>query len=630
MGKTILFRVGAIIGGVGLLLSACSGTKSTTGPDFAGAGTFGNAGSFAIGGASGSPGSLNCVPGAVRCDGPNVKLCNGTGTQETITQTCLSTQACSNGACAASACAPNTQFCKDNAVWKCDQNGAGTPGEKCATGLFCREESDSASCSAQACSPNQPVCDGNVATTCRADGSGPVSGGMDCDNGKRACYAGQCRDIACKDGQKMCQHGDVYVCSHNGTDLALVSGCHVDEVCDADLGSCRARVCEPGKVTCDGTRVQTCNAFGSAWLSGSVDCAADGKICALGGCKKQVCAASRSFCQDGNLYSCDSTGTTATLSQTCNPQSEHCQIYSSGSFGYCEKNVCHAGDTVCDNNTIKVCNADGSLPATGTTCSSTQYCENAQCKDLPCTPGNYACKGSDIYYCDFVAPYLYLTQQCGPDYACKTMSGQGATCVPLACTPSSTTCIGDKIGTCAMDGQSLSAVTTDCTASTSICTTDLKCAKSATDTIGVAENADVMQASNVFGDVIDVDSTRKLTELQMQLVLSGPRELRWIIYELSGQTFVAKIDKLVSNVSGTGFISSGALDFKLTAGKRYLLGVVISGGDAVDYLDTVPYGANVSFGTVTGRVVSYYPSTFDVWSVDPNYVSQMKVTTEAP
>jgi hypothetical protein len=200
----------------------------------------------------------------------------------------------------------------------------------------------------------------------------------------------------------------------------------------------------------------------------------------------------------------------------------------------------------------------------------------------------------------------------------------------LACSPGSTTCIGDKIGKCATDGQGLSATTTDCTATANVCTADLKCAASATDAIGVSENAEVIAANSLIGDVIDVDSTRKLTELQTNLVLSGSRELRWIVYELSGQTFVAKADKVVSSVTGSGFLSSGTFNFTLTAGKRYLLGVVVSGGDAVDYVDNMPYVRDVSFGTVTGRVFNYYPSTFDVYAIDMYSTSQMKVMTAAP
>ncbi len=626
MGKSILRSVGAIVG-LGWLFAACSGTGTAGGGPIITGSTAGS-GSGAIGGNGGSGGSVGslCAPGTKRCDALNVKLCDETGFNETIAQTCAPSQACSGGACVASACVPNTTSCKDGAVWTCDANGASTLTEQCAFGLSCRVEDDSASCNPQACSPNQPVCDGNVATLCRADGSGPASGGVDCKNSKQACYSGKCQDIACSNGEKLCDHGSVYLCSHNGTDISLLSTCRSDEVCDADMGSCRSKLCDPGKVSCDGTRTQTCNAFGSAWLPGSVECAADGKICVSGSCKKQVCAASRSYCQDGNVYSCDATGTLATLTQTC-AQTEHCTTYSSGSFGYCKANDCHAGDTLCDNNMIKVCNSDGSLPSTGTACGDNQVCENAQCKDRPCVAGSYFCKGVDVYYCDYNSPYLYLSQQCSGNTACKPLGNNSATCSPLACSPNSNTCLGNKIGTCASDGQSLSVVSSDCTTSTSICTADLTCAKSALDTVGGAESPEPVYTGTLVGDVIDVDSARKLTELQINLVLTGPRQLRWIIYEAVGQYFVGKFDQIVA-VKDTGFASSGPLSFSLAAGKRYLLAVVITGGDAVDYIDIQPFTGDISFGTVVGRVYSYSPNSVDAYSYDSSYVSQMKVLTE--
>jgi hypothetical protein len=629
MGKSIARSLGAIAG-FGFWLVACSGSKETTGGaggvGGSSIGTIAGMGGLGNSGAGGSDAS-RCLAGTKRCDGTVVKVCDLAGSKESVAQTCLPSQSCSAGACVEGACAPNTEFCKDNAVWKCDANGASVSEEQCAAALFCREEADRASCNSQACVANEPVCDGNVASHCKSDSSGPAAGGVDCSNSKQACYAGQCREIVCKSGTKLCEHGDVYLCAHNGTDISLVTECNSGEVCDADAGSCRSKICDPGKVSCDGTRVQTCNAFGSAWLPGAQDCAADGKICVSGSCKKQVCAANRSYCQDGSVYSCDSSGTVTTLSQTCNAQTEHCMSY--GSFASCKLNDCQGGDKLCADNMIKVCNADGSLPSSGTACSSTQFCENAECKERPCVLGSYLCKTGNVYYCDFEGPYL--AQQCDPDTACKALGTSQAFCAPLACSPASSACLGNQIGTCASDGKSLSQVTNDCTATASVCTTDLKCAKSVTDTVGVGESAETFPTSYVVGDVIDVDSARKLTELATQLVFVGQRDLRWVVYELSAQNFVPKFDKIVSVANGNaGFIGSGPLSFQLAAGKRYLLAVVITGGDAIDYVDSLPFAGKLSFGAAVGRVVTSYPGTFDVFSVDPNYLSQMKVTTEAP
>ena len=105
MGKSIGRSVGAIVGlGLGLLLAACSGTKSppSPGPDGVGGGggsADGGNGGY-IGGIAGAPSPLlTCSPGTRRCDGSNVKSCDDTGSKEIVAQTCLPSQVCSSGAC---------------------------------------------------------------------------------------------------------------------------------------------------------------------------------------------------------------------------------------------------------------------------------------------------------------------------------------------------------------------------------------------------------------------------------------------------------------------------------------------------------------------------------------------------
>jgi hypothetical protein len=628
MGTCIARRVGASIGVLGLVLwlVGCGSSKQTT-----------------------PGGDQICEPGVSRCDGVLVKACSESGQQETVVQVCQASQICSGGVCLGAgsspggggtmgggtmggepACIANSKFCNEGAIWKCDASGsASTLIERCSGGLFCHAGDAGVSCAAQACSSGDALCEGNVATTCLNDGSGPKPGGTDCGDSKQACYQGKCRDIACIPSSKLCQHDDVYLCGQNGTETTLFADCQANEVCDADAGACRPRLCDPGKAVCDGTRAVTCNAFGSAWQADSQDCAEEGKLCSSGACKKQMCGPSTTFCQDGSVYNCDSTGTQATLSQTCNSQYEHCEAYNSGTYAYCRYNDCQAGQTLCSGNVIKTCNDDGSLPSTGTTCASDQYCENAECKDLDCTPGTYMCETGDVYYCNYnAAPQVVET--CYDGTVCKAVGASGATCSPLACSPDASACIGNKIGTCAADGQSLASVSSDCTASSSICTADLKCATTTQDGIGVGENLETLYAGTLIANAVEVTSSRLLTDLQMYLVLPSPRELRWVIYELSGSTYVAKNDSVSSAIAGTGYVGISGLSYPLKAGKRYLFGVVISGGDSVDSLDTAPFSQAISFGTLLGRVSSSYWPSLDASNVNTAYLSQMKVASAAP
>ena len=471
------------------------------------------------------------------------------------------------------------------------------------------------------------MCDRNVATVCSNDGSGPRPGGVDCDDSKQVCYAGFCRDQACTPGTKLCQHDDVYLCGNNGTDLALWADCQPNEVCDGDLSACRPKLCDPGKSQCDGSRAVDCNAYGSGWLPDAQDCAVDGQVCAGGTCKKQVCSPGKTFCDDGDVDQCDSSGASSSLYRTCDPVYEHCTTYAGGTSAYCYYNQCQPGEKLCSSNTILTCKDDGTLPPSGTPCGDDQYCSDAECVDLGCTPDQLFCKDDDVYYCQYGAP-PFLQQTCYDEQPCKTYgNGTVALCTQRACSPSAKACIGNQIGTCAANGASLASVSENCVTSASVCTADFKCAASATDTLGEAENLQIVYSAGLVGTAVAVNSTRTLTELQAQLVLAAPRELRWVIYELVGSDYVAKVDKVASSVTGSGFIASPAFNFKLVAGKTYLLGVAISGGDAVIYYDTAPFSQAISFGNIVGATNASYSSSLPASAVYSEQAIQMRTTT---
>jgi hypothetical protein len=528
---TIIGRVGAIVG-LGLLFAACSGSsKTTTGKD--------------------AP-TNECGVGSVTCEGQDVAVCNADGTT-TVVKTCSASQVCSegvciaggtgvggssgtggndpgicdNGACTGATCLPNTRFCQAGSVWKCDSTGTNSKlSQSCAKSQFCREADDSATCSDQACTAGEKVCDGDIATSCEADGSGPKAGGTDCAATKQACYLGACQDTACTAGMKVCQDGDVYLCAKNGTDTSLLADCPNGTVCDGAKLACTPKVCDIGSIGCDGTRAVTCNAFGSGWDPAATDCAADSQVCVAGVCKDTTCSPNGTFCQGGNVFQCDSLGVNSTLWQTCTPNYYHCTPYPSSNYATCDYNQCQPSQLLCDGNIARTCNADGSWPQAGTDCGADKYCESGACKAKVCEPGTNFCKDGDIYNCDWNGAQSYLALDCPTDTTCDA---NAYACVPLPCSPGETTCLNNKVGKCAADGKSLSPVTEDCTTTSSVCGADNKCAKSVVDVLGDNEDPYTEYSNYVFGDAIKVTSARKLTEMQMNLVLGSPRELRWVV-----------------------------------------------------------------------------------------------------
>ena len=95
------------------------------------------------------------------------------------------------------------------------------------------------------------------------------------------------------------------------------------------------------------------------------------------------------------------------------------------------------------------------------------------------------------------------------------------------------------------------------------------------------------------------------------MVFLSSRQLRWVIYEQTGTSFVAKVDKVANVSAGSGFVASPAFSFQLQAGKRYLVGVALSGGDVSSYYDMAPYESRTSFGSVLGVFSSSYAAKYD-------------------
>jgi hypothetical protein len=302
-----------------------------------------------------------------------------------------------------------------------------------------------------------------------------------------------------------------------------------------------------------------------------------------------------------------------------------------------------AGQQFCDRDVVKTCNADNTIPQDGTACALDEVCEAGACKALGCHLGTFFCKEKDVYYCGHDAQELNET--CGPGQACLMVIANPdsslsnfalAGCMPLSCPPGGTGCALNKVGSCGADGTSLDAVTNDCAADGKICTRNATCEVSVTDTVGLDKSALLVSADEYVGNVIDVRSSRKLTELQMWLVFPSTRDVRWRVFELVGYEFVPVAEKTTTVPSSTGFISSGPLsfDYQLAAGKRYALGVSVSGGGVGYYDDTVPLplADNPSFGSVNGLVYAYSDvSSFNImdsftWAT----AAYMKVTTASP
>jgi hypothetical protein len=575
-----------------------------------------------------------CTPGATSCDGAKVRVCNDAGSDFTVTQTCSLSQTCNAGTCQDIGCVPDTTFCSGGSVWMCGTDGTtSTLAQHCTSDQFCFESDRVATCSATVCVAGAAMCDGNVATQCKPDGSGPEPGGNDCTQSTQTCYSGQCSDLVCTPGQKLCDNNSAYLCADAGTSRTLLTTCAAGETCDASSGSCQAHVCDPGTLSCDSTRIVTCNSSGSGYVQSGPDCATTKGICQSGACKPLICTPQQIYCQNDNVVQCSLDGTSSTLYSDCVDANDHCVPVSS--YAYCYPQFCQPSAAGCNGNLLTTCTADGNAWASGgTDCTlSNSVCANAKCMAKVCTPYATFCSGGNVQQCDYQGLTSAQAQFCAYGTYCQAQLN-AASCVPTPCLPDTDGCASEKFGHCAADGMSIATVVTDCGAASQVCTLQ-GCAASATDTLASSNQLGAGAAySSLIANVINVQSPRKLTTIEMYLSLPSTSSLVWVVYQQNvvngSNEFDLKYEKTTS-ATGTGFQSSGAFSLELAAGTTYAIGVSVTGGNFVYYYDTVTPPVSLNFAHATGQVAGSFGTTLYAYGgTGTGALYYSRLTTAAP
>jgi hypothetical protein len=623
---------GWLVLGVGslALASGCGATHQSTGKDSgtdggspqAGAGRSGKGGSVVIeggafpieGGAPSVEGGAPSVEGGAPAGGePGVDPCAG----------CSVDQVCSAGRCRDIVCTPDSSFCADGKVWKCDALGADKSLlQKCRADEYCLEQGEAAECSPTKCKPNDPLCVGQVATQCRADGSGPQGGGKDCAANGEVCYDGACLTQACTPGQKLCQHDDVYFCGKNGASAELFEDCSDDEVCNESSATCRRKLCSPGTLSCDRSRVVTCNALGLGWQQTGPDCSVTNAVCVAGSCKPQTCTPNTSYCQDSTVVVCDANGVAAIQGQPC-PESQYCSTL----YGYaaCLYDVCTANTPSCDGNVPTTCKADGSgLVPGGSPCDAGSVCSYGACQAPVCQAYQYFCQNNAIAYCWGDGVTYNVQQACGDGAVCDVSEAAPA-CKPFDCKPGDESCLKNQVGTCA-DGFTLASVSADCAGAQQVCSANGQCAATSVDTLGSADELTSINDSDlVVGDAIKVLSNRTLTQLEVNLTLPAARDLTFLVYRQTANGLVQTCSQTPPAKAGSGYFSSGTMACALVAGNDYFLGVSVSGGSLGGYYDHAPWSGFASFGSVIGAFSMYRSSPSR--NTDASFVYDLRFTT---
>jgi len=413
----------------------------------------------------------------LRCD-PALNLC-----LECVTSSdCAESRHCVAGRCALDVCVAGAGTCEPagQAIQVCNASGERVVPLYCGKGAACEGEPGHAACSDWICTPGMSRCNAAGALeTCAKDGLSVTT--EDCAAADQACVGTQCVDIVCEPGTARCDDKTniLYSCSANGTSESLTA-CSFGQFCDADAKSCKLQVCVPKAPACVDNVPSVCNDLGSGYDPGKA-CKAN-EVCDSGGCLPLVCDPSDQYCgDDGNAYYCNGNGTATTRIALCEHPDEgaagqggydyfqHCEKH--GSSAGCYSDPCAKGQTYCDLNQLKTCNAQGTGPVgAGQDCGANAVCQGyapASCVPKICEPFTRFCDASgNSVYCNSDGTAATVYQYCGDGLYCDALDGY---CKYEACTPGAPGCNGTVATTCNADGSAWQAGGTDCSLTSKIC-----------------------------------------------------------------------------------------------------------------------------------------------------------------
>jgi hypothetical protein len=113
----------------------------------------------------------HCAAGEPACDGARATTCNADGSgYESGGEECAGDTTCEAGECVELVCTPGTDFCQNQELKECADDGLGSAVvDTCTSSEYCDETASA--CMPRLCTPGATECSGNESRTCNALGS---------------------------------------------------------------------------------------------------------------------------------------------------------------------------------------------------------------------------------------------------------------------------------------------------------------------------------------------------------------------------------------------------------------------------------------------------------------------------
>jgi hypothetical protein len=251
----------------------------------------------------------------------------------------------------------------------------------------------------------------------------------------------------CTPNSYRCNENQLETCAADRRSWTPVAACSDADHCDPGAATCRT--CTPGDFACSGQVLETCDATAHWQTQASCETpelchvAADRKS---GSCLSSPCGQADYTCSGNRLLRCAPTRDALVLVDRCDTSAlcdaSKASAQAPGVRGTCQPPACLTGTFTCDGATLERCNDDQTGWQPIATCGDPTSCNPLTGDCTPCSPGDVACSGAELWRCGDAG--FAAAETCAAPELCD--ASQGGCDKPTCSVPGTVRCTtGDLV-----------------------------------------------------------------------------------------------------------------------------------------------------------------------------------------